>query len=92
VSHQQSPDTDGPEDGWRPATAIAHDLNNLFAGILGYTELLLGEFDEADPRRRDIEAIRHSIGRAVALADRLETLGARHLAEEGGRTSTRKQQ
>jgi signal transduction histidine kinase len=59
------------------AAELAHEFNNLFAGVLGYIELLLDEFATGDPRRQDIEAIRRSIERAVALTSRLHAVASR---------------
>ena len=55
----------------RLAGGIAHDFNNVLTAIYGYSDLLLDEFDQADPRRRDLEEIRRSAERAAALTRQL---------------------
>ena len=39
----------------RLAGGVAHDLNNLLAPILGYGEMLLGEFNDHDDRKTSLE-------------------------------------
>lgn len=41
----------------RLAGGVAHDLNNLLTPILGYGEMLLGDFSSEDSRRQSIEQI-----------------------------------
>jgi two-component system cell cycle sensor histidine kinase/response regulator CckA len=55
----------------RLAGGIAHDFNNLLTAILGYTEILLGNRDDADPDRRDLEEIQKAGQRAAALTQQL---------------------
>ena len=65
----------------REAAALVHELNNVYAGVLGYVELLLADLAEMDPRRQDVKAIQQAMRRASALAGRLADLAAR---PEGG--------
>ena len=53
------------------AGGIAHDFNNLITAIGGYTELVLVECDERDPRRNDLFEVRKAADRAAALTRRL---------------------
>jgi two-component system cell cycle sensor histidine kinase/response regulator CckA len=53
------------------AGGIAHDFNNLLVGILGYSELVLGELDLDDPRRSHIEEVTKAGRRAAALIRQL---------------------
>jgi PAS domain S-box-containing protein len=53
------------------AGGLAHDFNNLLTIILGYANVLSEEFDEGDPRRADIEQIRHAGDRASQLTRQL---------------------
>jgi hypothetical protein len=55
----------------RLAGGIAHDFNNVLTAIFGYTELLIDEFREDDPRRADVVEIRKSAERAAALTRQL---------------------
>ncbi|MGE0041851.1 MAG: ATP-binding protein [Vicinamibacterales bacterium] len=52
------------------AGGVAHDFNNMLAGILGYSELLLG--DETDPtKRKYLEAVVHAASRSADLTRKL---------------------
>jgi len=55
----------------RLAGGIAHDFNNLLTVITGRSELLLIRLAPEDPRRRDIELIRRTAGRAATLTQQL---------------------
>jgi PAS domain S-box-containing protein len=53
------------------AGGVAHDFNNLLSVIKGYTELLLDEFDQSDPRRQDLQQIEKAAQRAASLTSQL---------------------
>ena len=55
----------------RLAGGVAHDFNNVLAAIFGYSDLLLEQFADDDPRRADIQEIRRSAERAAALTRQL---------------------
>ena len=55
----------------RLAGGIAHDFNNVLTAIFGYTDLLIDQFHDDDPRRSDVEEIRRSAERAAALTRQL---------------------
>jgi len=55
----------------RLAGGVAHDFNNVLTAIFGYTDLLLDQVDEGDPRRPDMEEIRRAAERAAALTRQL---------------------
>jgi PAS domain S-box-containing protein len=55
----------------RLAAGVSHDFNNIVTAIDGYSDLLLGQLDEADPRRRNVEEIRKAGERAGALTRQL---------------------
>jgi PAS domain S-box-containing protein len=55
----------------RLAGGIAHDFNNVLTAIFGYTDLLLEQFVDDDPRRSDVVEIRRSAERAAGLTRQL---------------------
>ena len=55
----------------RLAGGVAHDFNNVLTAIFGYTDLLLEQFTDDDPRREDVMEIRRSAERAAALTRQL---------------------
>ncbi len=55
----------------RLAGGVAHDLNNLLAPILGYSELLLDEMSTRDANRRPLEEIANAGTRARSLVGQL---------------------
>ena len=60
------------------AGGVAHDLNNVLAGIITYPELLLGEItDEKNPIRNYLLKIKKSGEKAAAIVQDLLTLARR---------------
>jgi signal transduction histidine kinase len=59
--------------------AFVHDMKNMLGIILGYSNLVLDEMTEGDPRRQDMEEIRKAAEGALAL---LKTLNTGTSAEE----------
>ncbi len=58
-----------------------HDFKNQLAIIRGFAEILIGEADVDDPRRRDLEEIHKAAVTALDLLasvypDRADTVGA----------------
>ena len=56
------------------AAGIAHDLNNILSGIVGYPDLVLMDLPENSPLRKPIEIIRDSGNRAAAVVSDLLTV------------------
>ncbi len=56
------------------AGGVAHDLNNILAGIVGYPELLLLQLPQSSKLRKPIEAIQESGKRATIIVDDLLTV------------------
>ena len=63
----------------RLAGGIAHDLNNMLAAILGFSELLIRAMDVADPKRHDVDQIRIAANRAATLMAQLLAFARRDL-------------
>ncbi len=59
------------------AGGVAHDLNNVLGGIVGYPDLLLHDIPEDSPMRRSLMAIKQSGLRASAIVQDLLTLARR---------------
>jgi len=49
------------------AAGVAHEVNNPLTGVLGYSELLLQEMPEDDPRRPDVQTIWNEAMRARTI-------------------------
>jgi signal transduction histidine kinase len=56
------------------AGGVAHDLNNILSGIMGYPELMLMQLPESSSLRKPLEAIRESGSRAAAIVADLLTV------------------
>ncbi|WP_028582954.1 hybrid sensor histidine kinase/response regulator [Desulfogranum mediterraneum] len=56
------------------AGSVAHDLNNILAGIITYPELLLLDLDENFKYREEITMVRDAGRRAAAVVDDLLTV------------------
>ena len=65
----------------RLAGGIAHDLNNMLAAILGFSEFLEGSLEPDDPRRRDVEQIAHAAERSAELTRQLLAFARRELIQ-----------
>ncbi|MBN2070925.1 MAG: PAS domain S-box protein [Candidatus Krumholzibacteriota bacterium] len=55
----------------RLAGGVAHDLNNLLSPILGYSEMLLDDIDQEDPRKESVSEIIRAGYRARDLVHQL---------------------
>jgi len=65
------------------AGGVAHDLNNVLSGIVGYPDLLLFDMAADDPLRKPIETIQKSGLKAAAIVEDLLTLARRGVAITG---------
>jgi PAS domain S-box-containing protein len=59
------------------AGGVAHDLNNVLGGLVGYSELLLMDIPEGNPWRRHVTSVLQSSLRAAAIIQDLLTLARR---------------
>jgi two-component system, cell cycle sensor histidine kinase and response regulator CckA len=65
----------------RLAGGIAHDLNNMLAAILGFSEFLDRSLEPDDPRRADVEQISRAAGRSASLTRQLLAFARRELIQ-----------
>jgi len=63
------------------AGGVAHDFNNLLTAILGYSTLLVDEFEGGDQRRKDVEAIAEAAQSAAWLTRQLLAFSRRQMLE-----------
>ena len=63
------------------AGGVAHDFNNLLTVIMSYSSMLLGDFDESDPRRDDLQEISNAASRASGLTSQLLAFSRKQLME-----------
>jgi two-component system cell cycle sensor histidine kinase/response regulator CckA len=61
------------------AGGVAHDLNNILAGIVSYPDLLLFRIPEDSPLRQPIQTIKKSGEKAAAIVQDLLTLARRNV-------------
>ena len=53
------------------AGGVAHEVNNMMTGVIGFSEFLLRSLEEADPRRSDVEEIIRAGNRAADVTRQL---------------------
>jgi PAS domain S-box-containing protein len=53
------------------AGGVAHEVNNMMTGVIGFSEFLLRSFDSADPRRGDVEEVIKAGTRAADVTRQL---------------------
>ena len=59
------------------AGTVAHDLNNVLAGIVGYPDVLLAQLDDDNPLRKPILTIQNAGLKAAAILHDMLTLARR---------------
>ncbi len=62
------------------AGGVAHDLNNILSGIVGFPELLLMDLPPDSPLRKPIKTIQESGQKAAAIVQDLLTMARRGVA------------
>ena len=63
----------------RLAGGVAHDFNNLLTAITSYSDFLLKNLAQQDPRRQDAEEIRKAAERAATLTRQLLAFSRRQI-------------
>jgi two-component system, cell cycle sensor histidine kinase and response regulator CckA len=53
------------------AGGVAHEVNNMMTGVIGFSEFVLRSFDSEDPRRADIEEVIRAGTRAADVTRQL---------------------
>src|SRR4029079_16667028 len=61
------------------AGGVAHEINNMMQGVLGFSELLLHGLPQGDERRGDVEQIRKAAGRAAMVTGQLLAFSRRQV-------------
>jgi PAS domain S-box-containing protein len=59
------------------AGGVAHDLNNILGGLVGYPDLLLMELPDDSPLRKPLTAVKRSGEKAAAIVQDMLTLARR---------------
>ncbi|MGH7518758.1 MAG: PAS domain S-box protein, partial [Gemmatimonadales bacterium] len=65
----------------RLAGGIAHDLNNMLAAILGFSDFLSRSLEPGDQRRHDVEQIAQAANRSASLTRQLLAFARRELIQ-----------
>src|SRR4029079_4324504 len=63
------------------AGGVAHEINNMMQGVLGFSELLLHSLPQGDERRGDVEQIRKAAGRAAMVTGQLLAFSRRQVLQ-----------
>lgn len=63
------------------AGGVAHDFNNLLQAILGFSDILVNDMPEQDPRRGDLQEITKAAERASALTQKLLAFSRKQVIE-----------
>ena len=63
------------EPQMEPMRVLVHDLRNLLAVIVNYSELIGQELDDAEAIKADVQEIRAAAERAIVMTDRIPREG-----------------
>ncbi|MBN1944981.1 MAG: PAS domain S-box protein [Bradymonadales bacterium] len=63
----------------RLAGGVAHDFNNILTSILGYTEMVLADFDPDHPHRQNLEEVVKAGQSATQLTSQLLTFSRKQI-------------
>jgi hypothetical protein len=58
-----------------PVRVLVHDLRNMLAVIVNYSELIREELDDPEAIRADIEEVKAAAEKAIALTEKLPRPG-----------------
>lgn len=58
-----------------PVRVLIHDLRNMLAVIVNYSELIGAELDDPEAIRADIEEVKAAAEKAIALTEKLPRPG-----------------
>lgn len=64
------------------AAGVAHDLNNILTGLVGYPDILLLDLPEQSPLRQSLLIIKQSGEKAAAIVQDMLTLSRQGIAEK----------
>ncbi len=64
-------------------SGVAHDLNNILSGLVGYPDLILFDMTKDDPLRKQIETIKKSGQKAADIVQDMLTLARRGVSITG---------
>lgn len=78
---QQLSETQKMEALGRLAGGVAHDLNNLLTVIIGYSQMLMEDLPEEDPKHAAARDILNAAQRSAALARQLLAFGRRQVLQ-----------
>ncbi len=53
------------------AGGVAHEVNNMMTGVIGFSEFVIRSFDQDDPRRSDMEEVIRAASRAADVTRQL---------------------
>lgn len=63
------------------SAGLAHDFNNLLAVIIGFSDVLLGQFDSQDCARHKVQEIKKAAKRAAALTTQLMSFARQQVVD-----------